>query len=175
MPPTEEPDIHLGEIIAKFYNIGQQRYNGKVFDNVLNIFDDLELYEQKVLLRGSLGTYSSLTSVIIHEREVIDSGDAGALLSRLKQQRLDNRKPLTSTIKKDDEDEKKEPPKEQTTDLKEFFDSPAGGMFRVALLFIGFFILIHISMMAVSDDPNSMQGAKIYQNFIDVIGIFVEL
>lgn len=77
-------DRHISELVVKFYNISKSNYNGKTFDNVLNIFDELSLEDQKALLRGALGIFAASASGIIHDKELIDYGDAGKLIELLK-------------------------------------------------------------------------------------------
>lgn len=76
-------DKHISELVVKFYNISKTNYNGKTYDNVLNIFDDLPLEDQKALLRGALGIFAASASGIIHDKELIDYGDAGKLIELL--------------------------------------------------------------------------------------------
>lgn len=75
---------HISELVVKFYNISKSNYNGKTYDNVLNIFDELPLEEQKALLRGALGIFAASASGIIHDKELIDYGDAGKLVEYMK-------------------------------------------------------------------------------------------
>lgn len=166
-------DAHLTELITKFYNISNLRYNGKVYDNVLNIFDELDLDEQKTLIRGTLGTYAAATSALIHERDVIDRGDTKALLEYLKRQHQRLESDARAANQK--EEEKSPPPKEDKSQdsFKEFFDSPTGGALKIALLSLIFFVLVHICILAWNDDPDSIQGAKVYKNLIEIVEVFV--
>lgn len=75
---------HISELVVKFYNISKSNYNGKTYDNVLNIFDELPLEDQKAMLRGALGIFAASASGIIHDKELIDYSDSGKLVELLR-------------------------------------------------------------------------------------------
>lgn len=50
MPEQEKEK--LSDVINKVKTIGNNHYDGKVYDNILNIFADLTIKEQRTLLKG---------------------------------------------------------------------------------------------------------------------------
>lgn len=76
--------IQLVPLLEKFFHIGRTKYNGHIYDNVLNIFDDMSSEEQKELLRGTIGIFAILTTSFSNVRELIDEGNQTALLVHLK-------------------------------------------------------------------------------------------
>lgn len=142
---------HLTELLDKFYKIGRMKYNGKIYDNVLNIFDELDIEDQKTLLRGALGVYASVTSTIIHEREVIDQGNSEALLLYLKKAR--------------EEDSGKPTEEKSTADKNQESDLPDRVFIRIIIgLVIGVISMVCWSLisLALQDDPSAMSNAKFY-------------
>ena len=80
----QKRDQHLATLIAKFYNISKNDYNGKTYDNVCNIFyEGLDLEEQKTMLRGMLGIYAATAHGFIHSKELIDFGDMRKLIDHV--------------------------------------------------------------------------------------------
>lgn len=53
----------LASYLERFVYIGQTRYNGKIHDNVLNIFEDLDIEDKKGLLRSLLRVHRAATTV----------------------------------------------------------------------------------------------------------------
>lgn len=161
MPTIRE--IHLTEVIAKVYTIGQSLYNGKIYDNVLSIFDALDLEEQKVLIRATLGLYVASTTDIILDQNIIDSGDSSALLIYLSKMRSgqDNSGVITT---REDLDSAKTKPKE-TLNLNEIW----GFGMKLAIGITVFSVIIHIAVTTLSDDPNAMASAKIYIKILEII------
>lgn len=66
----------LAKLIDRFIFIGQSRYSGKLFDNVLNILDNMELEEQKNLIRGLINLYLFSASKEVFTQELIDMAKA---------------------------------------------------------------------------------------------------
>ena len=149
---------HLTELIAKFYNISKRDYNGKTYDNVLNIFDELSLDEQKALLRGALGVYAAATSALIHDRDLIDYGDADALLGYLTRLKA-AADPTNTAVNK--------PPTVVSPARvdKPIIDRPA----TLGLIFIASIFLLLISFAATHESDESMKNILIVKNVLEII------
>lgn len=60
---TKDLSSTLASYLERFVYIGQTRYNGKIHDNVLNIFEDLDIEDKKGLLRSLLRVHRAATTV----------------------------------------------------------------------------------------------------------------
>lgn len=156
----EEPTIKLNDLMAKFYNIGKRDYRGKVYDNVMSIFDELSLEEQKHFLRGCLGMYIAASSTVIHEQELIDIGNIDDMLKELRYVKRSKEQDCNRPINK--------------TDRKSDKPSEAGEItaFKAGAIVVFFIILIHLFLIASTDNPDAIQTAKVYRNLFDMIQVF---
>lgn len=46
------PDLTLAKVIAKFKQIADEDFDGKIYENVMSIFNELSVKERALLLRG---------------------------------------------------------------------------------------------------------------------------
>lgn len=159
---TGPKDKHLSELISKFYSISKAKYNGKTYDNVLNIFDELDLEEQKELIRGTIGVYSVTTSTVIHDREVIDFGDGEAFLNYLKGAQETRDKTVTGTSGAN------APISASKTEDK--------GDKRVQCYILAVVLALILFVMQTTDDHtiDSVAKATSYKNAIEIIKVFVD-
>lgn len=160
-------DHHLTALISKFYRIGKQKYNGKVYDNVLNIFEELDIEEQKALLRGALGVYVSATTNISHERDVIDHGDVDALLNHLRKLKEAEAKNIGVTLPPE---EKRPPRKRETEDNSDLERKGIGAIFLIVIGII-LFTAIDLAILALNTDPEAIARAKFYRTVYDVLAV----
>ena len=158
----EEPTIKLNDLMAKLYNIGKRDYRGKVYDNVMSIFDELSLEEQKHFLRGCLGLYIAASSTVIHEQELIDIGNIDDMLRELRYVKK-SRDPSM------EHDDPKTPKKTEPV-------SEAGQLttFKAGAIAVFFVVLMHLLLIASTDDPDAIQTAKVYKNMFDIIQVFAK-
>lgn len=155
MEPTVP--IQLIPLLEKFIQIGRTRYNGRIYDNVLNIFDDLSTDEQRELLRGTLNIYAILTTSFSNVRELIDEGDQSALLFHLK--RLKGEATVKGEVEESEDDESNEPFAGDKTFI------------RSVLFLLGgciLFICVVIFKDAISGDPESMARARFLLNIFSL-------
>lgn len=152
---------HLTELIGRFYEIGRSKYNGRVYDNVLNIFEELSIEDQKTLLRGTLGMYAAATTSVIHERELIDQGDYNALLLHLKRTR---EMETSGDGLKEAVDEASQA---QAGTTKENSDSFLRliSVFGLSVVVIA---TMHLGYLAFSDDPEAMSTARMYSRVFEM-------
>lgn len=167
-----QEDLHLAELIAKFYRIGKQKYNGKVYDNVLNIFDELDIEEQKAMIRGALGVYSAATSTLIHEREIIDRGDVDAFLLYLKRAKEQESKESSQTNEtKVAIDSKPSDDDGYKSRSEELADKTI--VLTMVIFAIGIVLAASIHLIALSMDgsPEAMSKAKFYRSLFEIFEI----
>lgn len=158
----EEPTIKLNDLMAKFYNIGKRDYRGKVYDNVMSIFDELSLEEQKHFLRGCLGMYIAASSTVIHEQELIDIGNIDDMLKELRY--------VKRTKDLDLERSGSESPKK----VEKSSESGEITAFKAGAIAVFFIILVHLFLIASADNPDAIQTAKVYKNLFDIIQVFAK-
>lgn len=158
-------ELHLTELINKFYNISKRNYSGKTYDNVLNIFDELSLEEQKALLRGALGVYVSTSSGLIHDKDLIDHGNSDALLRYLTR--------LKETVDNAPESVTSVAPGGVTTsssNSKPVIDRPM----TMGLMTIASLILFCIIFAATRDNDDSMKEVVFVKHLLEIIFIGVK-
>lgn len=74
------PDLTLAKVIAKFKQIADEDFDGKIYENVMSIFNELSVKERALLLRGLINfcfivedkivkNQCALTSVKVTENE----------------------------------------------------------------------------------------------------------
>lgn len=160
MPLTHSP--HLIELLTRFYEIGRERYSGRIYDNVLNIFEEMDIEDQKALLRGTLGIYAALCSPLIHEREVIDRGDYDALLMYLKRTTEESRKEAEMA-------EKRELDNAVPQSTEKTMDDRFTTIVTWFIGFLAIFICGHLLWLALDSDPEAMGSAKIYLTIFEMI------
>lgn len=153
---TVPSETHLTDLITKFYNISNKRYNSKTYDNVLNIFDELTLEEQKTLIRGALGLYSATTTGLIHDKNLIDHGDSEALLVYLK--KLQDNKVMGEAVAAIDK-----PLTLNNKEPKTLLDKPG----TLSIMLVCGFVLILITFAAVSADENSMNNILFVKHLLE--------
>lgn len=62
----------LARLIDKFMFLGRTRFSGKIHDNVLNILDQMELDEQKNIVRGLINLYLFSASKEVFSPDISD-------------------------------------------------------------------------------------------------------
>lgn len=164
---TLRDDYHLTALIGKFYRIGKQKYNGKVYDNVLNIFEELDIEEQKALLRGALGVYVAATTNISHERDVIDHGDVDALLGHLRKLKEAEAKNLGVTLPPEEE---RPPRKDKNVDDSDLTRKGISAIFLIVLGII-IFTTMDLITLALDSNPETIARAKIYRTVYEIIAV----
>jgi hypothetical protein len=158
----QEPTIKLNDLMAKFYNIGKRDYRGKVYDNVMSIFDELSLEEQKHFLRGCLGLYIAASSSVIHDQELIDIGNIDDMLREIRYAKRAREPSMEQDTVKD---VKKPEPTSEAGQLT---------VFKAGAIAIFFVVLMHLLLIASTDDPDAIQTAKVYKNMFDIIQVFAK-
>lgn len=143
----------LSELIERFYEIGRTKYNGHVYDNVLNIFKELDIEDQKTLLRGSLGLYTSVMSDLVVERDVIDQGDYGALLIHLKRKTNETKNELLGLNAQTNT---------QDTVVDSNQERDLIKTVKTIMVITALFISSHIVYLAISDSDVALEVAKVY-------------
>lgn len=166
MNPNKEK--HLIQLIAKFYNISRQRYNGKTFDNVLNIFDDLSLDEQKLLIQGVLGVYAASASGLIHDKELIDHGDVSKLLEYLRVLQIEVHSGQDMTVSDNNQTKPKVVEKKDEGMDKIVSDNQVQNTTTIAVGFI-VAVLGFIFLIALSDNPDHIQKLNYIKHLYDII------
>lgn len=177
---------HVLDIIAKIYIIGRKNYNGKIYDNVINIFDELSLDDQKELIRGVLGLYSVTTNTLIHEKEVVDAGDIDALLVYLRKIREDLKKNSHAPVSDvesviyptTDPPSSPAPPapapspkadKPPTASVEEIATQSAKKTIRNVILGALFLGCSHILFLSYAPMERSAEAAKFYRNLLSIV------
>lgn len=72
MPNRNKPRISLALVISKIRQVANEQYNGKVYDNILSIFNSLTTVEKRVLLRGLIGFAFMVEEKILSETDTKD-------------------------------------------------------------------------------------------------------
>ncbi len=161
MIESEDDAPKLHELMEKFRSIGKNDYSGKVYDNVMSIFDELTLEEQKQFLRGCLGMYIASSSPIIHNKTLIDTGNLIDLLLQVCFIR-NNPELMGIAVPVKPKKNKPEPPSGmKDSDTVKF----AGAL-------VVFFFIIHLLWLAVTDDPSSEKSFGMYKRLFDVVQVF---
>lgn len=71
MPDQEKEK--LSDVINKVKTIGNNHYDGKIYDNILNIFADLTIKEQRTLLKGLINICFIVETQVEENTESIES------------------------------------------------------------------------------------------------------
>ncbi len=192
MPALQDPQ--LAEVIAKIYVIGKRDFKGKIYDNVISIFDSLDIEDQKTLIRGILGLYVASTTSLIYEKEVIDSGDVDGLIAYLREIGSKLRRPAPPDILGLKPPEPvpapvagppapatpAAPPAPAAVPVVTALTPEAQMVATLTSLIkyfsvgIMFLVLAHMTYMAVSSDPDALEGARIYKQIYDALLIFLK-
>lgn len=70
--PVQEKE-KLSDVINKVKTIANESYDGKVYDNILNIFADLTIKEQRTLLKGLINICFIVETQVEENTENIES------------------------------------------------------------------------------------------------------
>ena len=63
--------LSLATVIVKVKHISEVQYEGRVYDNILPIFNQLSTIERRVLLRGLIGICFTIEDQILEDREIV--------------------------------------------------------------------------------------------------------
>ncbi len=160
-----EKQVKLYELMEKFHAIGKCDYNGKIYDNVMSIFDELSLEDQKHFLRGCLGMYIIMASPLIHSQEVIDSREIDEIFSHIELLRFRNIVVVdgkSGHIKKTEHDQ----PEEKQQGIIDLELVKNGGILLITLM------VLHVFYIALMGDSNSLQSILIYKKLFDFVQVF---
>lgn len=150
--PTPQQPLTFPKLMDKFIFIGNTAFNGKINDNVLNIFDVLGTEEQKNILRGTVNLYYMQSSPDIFMLEVNDP-------EAIKKQRLlIDRAAMSYTEVITEKEAKPEPVDDKTvtqTKARRSADDVTPG-FTIAMITAMVMFAFWVLVMTLSDDPDSL-------------------
>jgi len=133
----------LTEIIDRFVAIGNAKYNGKIHDNVLNIFFEMDLEDQKNLLRGVVNVRALAVTADIFNPQISDAAKIPM--------------PSASTTPKSKTSESG--PTETSTDSTWLYQ--VGTVMAICLL-------LAVGYASVNNDPDSIKVLEALVNIISV-------
>lgn len=133
----------LTDIIDRFIAIGEAKYNGKISDNVLNIFFEMELEDQKNLLRGVVNVRALAVTADIFNPQISDAAKVPT--------------PSASSTPKSKASES------GPTDTA----SEASWLYQVGTL-MALGLLIVVAYSATHSDPESI---KVLETLVNIVGI----
>lgn len=162
--PTPTQPLTFPRLMDKFIFIGNTAFNGKINDNVLNIFDVLGPEEQKNILRGTVNLYYMQSSPDIFMLEVNDP-------EAVKKQRLlIDRAAMSYTEVISEKEAKAEPTEEKEvsqTKARRSADDVTPGFTAAAItamVMFAFWVLV----MTLSDDPDSLSALEKLATFANI-------